>query len=73
MGTAVVVPARQARQPMGGGRLPHAAGGMPILALDMYEHSYHMDYGAKAADYVGAFMAAINWSAVRRIKNGLRD
>jgi superoxide dismutase, Fe-Mn family len=25
------------------------AGASPILALDMYEHSYHMDYGAKAA------------------------
>ena len=25
------------------------AGGTPVLALDMYEHSYHMDYGAKAA------------------------
>src|SRR5207244_3628924 len=25
------------------------AGGCPILALDMYEHSYHMDYGARAA------------------------
>jgi superoxide dismutase, Fe-Mn family len=24
------------------------AGGTPILALDMYEHSYHMDFGAKA-------------------------
>src|SRR4051794_10003948 len=24
------------------------AGGRPILALDMYEHSYHIDYGAKA-------------------------
>jgi Fe-Mn family superoxide dismutase len=24
------------------------AGGQPILALDMYEHSYHIDYGAKA-------------------------
>jgi len=40
------------------------AGGTPILALDMYEHSYHMDFGAKAADYVGIFMAAINWPAV---------
>ncbi|HEY0525599.1 MAG TPA: Fe-Mn family superoxide dismutase [Stellaceae bacterium] len=43
------------------------AGGQPILALDMYEHSYHMDYGAKAAAYVDAFMAAINWSNVRRL------
>jgi Fe-Mn family superoxide dismutase len=42
------------------------AGGQPILALDMYEHSYHMDYGAKAAAYVDAFMAAINWPNVRR-------
>jgi Fe-Mn family superoxide dismutase len=40
------------------------AGGCPILALDMYEHSYHMDYGARAAAYVDAFMAAINWSNV---------
>ena len=40
------------------------AGGRPILALDMYEHSYHMDYGAGAAAYVDAFMAAINWSNV---------
>jgi Fe-Mn family superoxide dismutase len=40
------------------------AGGIPILALDMYEHSYHIDYGAKAAAYVDAFMAAINWPNV---------
>ena len=43
------------------------AGGTPILALDMYEHSYHIDYGAKAGDYVGAFMAAINWPIVERL------
>jgi superoxide dismutase, Fe-Mn family len=40
------------------------AGGHPILALDMYEHSYHIDYGARAAAYVDAFMAAINWADV---------
>ncbi len=40
------------------------AGGIPILALDMYEHAYHMDFGAKAADYVDAFMANIHWEAV---------
>ena len=38
------------------------AGGQPILALDMYEHAYHMDYGAKAGDYVDAFMKAIRWA-----------
>src|SRR4030095_11475462 len=40
------------------------AGASPILALDMYEHSYHMDYGAKAAAYVDAFMNNINWEKV---------
>jgi len=37
------------------------AGGRPILAMDMYEHAYHMDYGASAGAYVDAFMAAIRW------------
>src|SRR3954454_18742035 len=38
------------------------AGCQPILALDMYEHSYHMDFGAKAGGYVDVFMAAVRWS-----------
>jgi len=37
------------------------AGGRPVIALDMYEHAYHMDYGAKAGAYVDVFMEAINW------------
>src|SRR6266850_512762 len=42
------------------------AGGAPILALDMYEHSYHIDFGAKAATYVDTFMEAVRWkNAVR--------
>ena len=40
------------------------AGGVPILALDMYEHAYHIDFGANAGDYVEAFMANIDWPAV---------
>lgn len=38
------------------------AGGTPILALDMYEHAYAIDYGAKAAAYVDAFMGTVNWT-----------
>ena len=49
------------------------AGATPILALDMYEHSYHMDYGARAAAYVDAFMAAINWPNVARAYGELRS
>jgi len=43
------------------------AGATPILALDMYEHSYHMDYGAKAAAYVDAYMENINWTNAARL------
>jgi Fe-Mn family superoxide dismutase len=40
------------------------AGGIPVLALDMYEHAYHMDFGAAAAKYVDAFMDNIHWGKV---------
>src|SRR5205823_4335771 len=42
------------------------AGATPVLALDMYEHAYHMDFGAKAGAYVDAFMKNIRWDAVHR-------
>lgn len=42
------------------------ADGAPLLALDMYEHAYALDYGAKAAGYVDAFMKAITWSEANR-------
>ncbi len=40
------------------------AGGVPLLALDMYEHAYHIDYGAAAGAYINAFMENIDWAAV---------
>ncbi len=40
------------------------AGGVPLLALDMYEHAYHLDYGADAGAYVDAFLANIDWAGV---------
>jgi Fe-Mn family superoxide dismutase len=40
------------------------AGGVPVLALDMYEHSYHLDFGARAADYVDAVMRNLDWGRV---------
>ena len=43
------------------------AGGAPILALDMYEHSYQLDYGASAERYVDAFMDNIDWAHVARL------
>lgn len=52
------------------------ADGRVVLALDMYEHAYHLDFGAKAGAYVDAFMANIAWERVaarhRRAAEGLR-
>lgn len=42
------------------------AGGTPLLALDMYEHAYAIDYGAKAGDYVDAYMKVLSWDAASR-------
>jgi Fe-Mn family superoxide dismutase len=47
------------------------AGGTPVLALDMYEHSYHLEFGSNAAAYVDAFMANVVWTrAERRFAGG---
>jgi len=47
------------------------AGATPILALDMYEHSYHIDFGAKADTYVDIFMQTIRWANAERLFNAL--
>src|SRR5947209_4905798 len=50
------------------------AGGRPVLVLDMYEHAYHMDYGAAAARYVDTYMEAIRWdNAVKLYEQYSRD
>ena len=43
------------------------AGSTPLIALDMYEHAYHMDYGAAAARYVDVYMEAIRWENAARL------
>jgi Fe-Mn family superoxide dismutase len=39
---------------------------VPLLAMDMYEHAYQMDYGANVARYIDAFFANVNWDEVNR-------
>ncbi|MFM9827001.1 superoxide dismutase [Flavobacterium sp.] len=38
--------------------------GKPILALDLWEHSYYLDYQYKRKFYVDAFFKVINWKKV---------
>lgn len=45
------------------------AGGRPVLVLDMYEHAYHMDFGAAAARYVDIYMEAIRWDNASTLYN----
>ena len=40
------------------------ASGIPLLALDMYEHAYHIDFGANARAYVDTFLRNVDWQAV---------
>jgi Fe-Mn family superoxide dismutase len=42
------------------------AGATPIFALDVYEHAYHLDFGADANAYVDAVLGMTDWSAVAR-------
>ena len=48
-------------------------GAIPVLALDMYEHAYHMDYGAAAARYVDIYMEAIKWDNAERLYDQYRQ
>jgi Fe-Mn family superoxide dismutase len=46
---------------------------LPILVMDMYEHSYQMDYGAAAPAYVDAFFRNIHWDiAATRLEKALK-
>jgi Fe-Mn family superoxide dismutase len=40
------------------------AGAEPLIALDMYEHAYHLDFGANAGAWVDAFMRNLHWERI---------
>ncbi len=42
----------------------HLAGCNPLLIMDVFEHSFMIDYGLKRADYIESFFANIDWFAV---------
>lgn len=50
-------------------------GAAPLLVLDMYEHSYFIDFGSDKKSYIEVFFQNLNWQAVEKkfrkiVKNG---
>lgn len=38
----------------------------PLLALDVYEHAYYLDFQTKRADYIETFFGNLDWSVVEK-------
>lgn len=44
----------------------------PLVALDVYEHAYMMDYGVARADYIDAFFKNLDWGSVEKFVHMLK-
>ena len=38
----------------------------PLVALDVYEHAYYLDFATKRTDYIDKFFENLDWSVVKK-------
>lgn len=48
-------------------------GCIPILVIDMWEHSYYLQYKTKRPEYINAFWNIVNWNEVNKRFNQIKS
>ena len=50
---------------------PSLDGYIPLIALDLWEHAYYIDYGPEKRRYIESFWNFLNWNFIEAIAQEL--
>ena len=45
--------------------------GTPILAIDLWEHAYYLDYQNRRKNYIDAFLNVVDWIKIEENYNAV--